>query len=100
MLRRTLLVDDGGAVDDRLVDPLDDAPPVTPRGSLPLTVVAWVLAVVAVVPTGLSLVLGPLGMACGLVAHLKGRRAGFAAAATAAVTTVVGLSLQSFLEPF
>ncbi len=85
---------------DQVVDPLDDAPEVTPRGSLVLTVLAWVLAVAALLPTGLSLVLGPLGMACGLIAHLKGRRAGFAAAVTAAVTTVIGLSLQSFLEPF
>lgn len=87
-------------MEDRPVDPLDEAPPVTPRGSLVLTVAAWVLAVLAVLPTGLSFVLGPIGMACGLVAHLKGRRAGFAAAVAAAVATVVGLSLQSFLEPF
>lgn len=81
-------------------DPLDDAPAVTPRGSLALTVVAWVLAVVALLPTGLSLLVGPVGMACGLIAHLKGRRAGFVAAAACAFTTVIGLSLQSFLEPF
>ena len=87
-------------MEDEAVDPLDEAPPVGPRGSLALTVVAWVLAVAAVVPSGLSFVLGPLGMACGLIAHLKGRRAGFAAAVAAAVTTVIGLSLQSFLRPF
>lgn len=87
-------------MDDQAVDPLDEAPPVTSRGSLVLTVVAWVLATLAVLPTGLSLVLGPLGMGCGLIAHLKGRRAGFAAAAAAAVTTIVGLSIQSFLESF
>lgn len=87
-------------MEDLHVDPLDEAPDVSPRGSLALTVLAWVLAVAAVLPTGLSFVLGPLGMGCGLVAHLKGRRAGFAAAAVAAVTTVVGLSIQSFLDPF
>ncbi len=87
-------------MEDLHVDPLDDAPDVSPRGSLVLTVVAWVLAAAAFLPTGLSFVLGPLGMGCGLVAHLKGRRAGFAAAVAAAVATVVGLSIQSFLDPF
>ena len=61
--------------------------------------VAWILAVAAVVPTGMSFVLGPLGMACGLVAHLKGRRAGFAAAVAAAIATVVGLSVQVVPRP-
>lgn len=87
-------------MEDLHLDPLDDAPDVSPRGALALTVIAWVLAAAAVLPTGLSFVLGPLGMGCGLVAHLKGRRAGFVAAAVAAVTTVVGLSIQSFLDPF
>ena len=87
-------------MEDLHADPLDEAPDVSPRGSLVLTVVAWVLAAAAVLPTGLSLVLGPLAMGCGLIAHLKGRRAGFAAAVTAAVTTIVGLSVQSFLDPF
>ena len=88
------------AVEDLHADPLDDAPEVSPRGSLALTVIAWVLGIAAVLPTGLSFVLGPLAMGCGLVAHLKGRRAGFVVAAVAAVTTIVGLSIQSFLDPF
>lgn len=88
------------AVDEQHVDPLDEAPDVSPRGAATLLVSAWVLAVAALVPTGLSFVLGPLGMACGLLAHLKGRRAGFAAACAAAFATVIGLSLQSFLTPF
>ena len=87
-------------MDQEHVDPLDEALVVSPRGALALVVTAWLLAVAAVLPTGLSFVLGPLGMACGLLAHLKGRRAGFAAACAAAATTVVGLSLQSFLTPF
>ena len=87
-------------MDELQADPLDDAPEVSPRGSLALTVVAWVLGIAAFLPTGLSFVLGPLAMGCGLVAHLKGRRAGFAAAAVAAVGTVVGLSVQSFRDPF
>lgn len=87
-------------MEDLHADPLDDAPDVSPRGSLALVVVAWVLAVAALLPTGLTLILGPLGMGCGLVGHLKGRRAGFAAAVAAAITTIVGLSLRSFLDAF
>jgi hypothetical protein len=90
-----------GVVDqtgDGAVDPLDEAPPTTPRGSLALTVVAFVLGAVAFLPTGLSFLLGPVGMACGLIAHLKGQRAGFGAAVVAAVGTVVGLSLRTFLD--
>jgi hypothetical protein len=80
------------------VDPLDEAPPTSPRGSLALTVVAFVLGALAFLPTGLSFLVGPVGMACGLIAHLKGRRAGFGAAVVAAVGTVVGLSLRTFLD--
>lgn len=87
-------------MDDHGVDPLDEAPDVGPRGSLALTIAAWVLAAAAVLPTGLSFLFGPLGMACGLLAHLKGRRAGFVATSVAAVATVIGLSLQFFLRPF
>lgn len=92
--------EDLGVGEEPGIDPLDEAPDVSPRGALALTVVAWVLAAAAVLPTGLSFVLGPVGMTCGLIAHLKGRRAGFAAAVAAAITTVVGLSIQSFLDPF
>lgn len=80
------------------VDPLDEAPPTTPRGSLVLTITAAVLGALAFLPTGLSFVLGPVGMGCGLVAHLKGRRAGFGAAVFAGVGTVVGLSLRTLLD--
>lgn len=81
------------------VDPLDDAPETTPNGSLVLTVAAFLLAAAALVQ--IPIVLGPLGMACGLVAHVKGRRAGFVAAVAAGITTVVGLSVQFLLvNPF
>lgn len=76
-----------GAPEDRA----EQAPTGSPRGARALTVVAFALAVLALVE--LPMVLGPLGMACGLIAHVKGDRAGFAAAVVAAVTTVVGLTL-------
>ncbi len=83
-----------------VVDPFDEAPDVSSRGSLVLTVVAFVLGAVAYLPTGLSFLVGPIAMACGLVAHLKGRRAGFAAAVFAAVGTVLGLAFQQFLTSY
>jgi hypothetical protein len=84
--------------DEQYVDPLDEAPAMSPRGATALTVAAWVLAVAALLPSGLSFVIGPVGMACGLIANLKGQRAGFIAASAAALATVIGLSLQSFLR--
>ena len=81
-------------------DPLDEAPATGPRGALALTIVGFVLGGLAFLPTGLSFVLGPVGMLCGMVGHLKGRRAGFAAAVVAGIGTVVGLSLAAFLEPY
>lgn len=84
--------------DQPAIDPLDEAPETTPRGAGVLVVVAAVLAGLSFLPTGLSLVLGPLGMGCGLVAHLKGRRAGFTAAVVAGVGTVAGLSLRALLD--
>ncbi len=85
---------------DDYVDPLDEAPTVSPSGSLALTIVAFVLGAAAYLPTGLSFLLGPLGMGCGLIAHLKGRRAGFGAAVFAAVGTVLGLAFQNFLTAY
>lgn len=91
----------GSGLDERdlgEVDPLDEAPPTTPRGSLALTIAAVALGVAALLPTGLSYVLGPIGMACGLIAHLKGRRAGFGAAVFAGVAMVVGLSVRTLMD--
>jgi hypothetical protein len=83
-----------------LVDPLDEAPAVSPNGSLVLTVIAFTLGAAAYLPTGMSFVLGPIAMACGLIAHLKGRRAGFGAAVFAATGTVLGLAIQQFLTSY
>lgn len=83
-----------------VADPLDETPATTPRGALLLAALGFVLGIAAFLPTGLSFVLGPIGMTCGLIAHLKGRRAGFAAAVVAGVGTVAGLSLRAFLDAF
>jgi hypothetical protein len=71
----------------------------SPRGATALTVAAFALAGLALFQV--PILLGPLGMLCGLVAHVKGARRGFAAAVTAGVTTVVGMSLTFLLaNPF
>ncbi|MFP5309658.1 MAG: hypothetical protein ACLGIR_08775 [Actinomycetes bacterium] len=71
----------------------------SPRGATALTVAAFVLAALALFQ--LPILLGPLGMLCGLVAHVKGARRGFAAAVVAGAATVVGMSLTFlFANPF
>lgn len=77
-----------------------DAPPdLSTRGARALSVVGAVLAVAALFQ--LSILLGPLGMVAGLVAHLKGDRYGFKVAVVAGITTVVGMSLAFLLvNPF
>lgn len=79
------------------VDPFDEGPEPDPRYAGPLVVVAWVLSVVAVVPTGLAFVVGPLGMTAGLVAHAKGHPGAFRAAVAAGIATVLGLCVQFLL---
>ena len=63
----------------------------SPRGATPLAIVALVAAVLAAL-TGVEAVAGPVGMAAGLVAHVKGSRLGLPATALAAVGMVVGMA--------
>jgi hypothetical protein len=71
-------------------------PAASPRGRRALTVLAFVLAVLAIFQ--LPIVIGPLGMAVGLVAHVKGDRLGFVAAMVAGATTVIGMALLFFFD--
>lgn len=74
------------------------APVVTsPRGAGALVVLALALSVTAVV-TGLAALAGPLGMVAGLVAHVKGHRAGMLAAVVAGLATVVGMTIILWLR--
>ena len=63
----------------------------SPRGATPLALLALVAAVLAAL-TGVEAIAGPLGMALGLVAHVKGSRLGLPAAAAAAIGMVVGMA--------
>lgn len=76
---------------DDLRDPFE-TPEASPAFRRPLAIAAGVLAL-------LSLVLvppltGAVGMACGLVAHVKGDRLGFPAAVAAAIAMILGMALE------
>jgi hypothetical protein len=67
------------------------------RFATPLAALGFVLAVLAAF-TGLEVVAGPLGMAVGLVAHVKGSRLGMPAAIAAGIGMIVGMSVTSWLR--
>jgi hypothetical protein len=80
-------------------EPHDPYAPVeaSPRFATPLAVVGFALAVVAAL-SGLEVVAGPLGMAFGLVAHVKGSRLGMPAAVAAGIGMIVGMTVTSWLR--
>jgi hypothetical protein len=69
----------------------------SPRFATPLAVLAFVCAIAALV-TGLAPLFGPLGMAFGLVAHVKGSRLGLPAAVAAGVLMIVGMAVIQYLR--
>jgi hypothetical protein len=69
----------------------------SPRFATPLALVGFALAVVAVVGR-LEAIAGPLGMAVGLVAHVKGSRLGMPAAIAAGMAMIVGMSVTLYLR--
>jgi len=62
-----------------------------------LAVVGVVCAVAAAV-TGLAPLFGPLGMASGLIAHVKGSRYGMPSAILAGLGMIVGMSVILYLR--
>lgn len=66
------------------------------RGATVYVVLAF-LAAFAALWNVLPIFTGPVGMALGLVAHLKQHRLGFPAAVVAGIATLVGLALQLLL---
>lgn len=69
----------------------------SPRFAGPLAVLAAALGVVAAL-TDLAAIAGPVGMAVGLVAHVKGSRFGIPATFVAAAGMVVGFALAFYLR--
>jgi hypothetical protein len=69
----------------------------SPRFATPLALVAFGLAVFAVVAR-MEAIAGPVGMAVGLIAHVKGSRLGMPAAIAAGIATIVGMSITLYLR--
>jgi len=69
----------------------------SPRFATPLAVLAGLLGIAAAV-TGLAAVLGPVGMAVGLIAHVKGSRLGMPATVLAGIGMIVGFSIILYLR--
>jgi hypothetical protein len=80
-------------------EPNDPFAPVdaSPRFATPLAVIGFVLAAVAAL-SGLEVIAGPLGMAVGLVAHVKGSRLGMPAAVASGLGMIVGMTVTSWLR--
>ena len=71
--------------------------PASPRGAGTLALLALAAAVLSIVG-GLAPVAGPVGMALGLISHVKGSRWGLPAAGVAGVATVVGFTITFLLR--
>lgn len=69
----------------------------SPRFATPLALAAFVLGIAAVV-TNLEAIAGPLGMAVGLVAHVKGSRLGMPGAVVAGLGMIIGFSITMYLR--
>ena len=69
----------------------------SPRFATPLAVIGLLCGVAAAV-TGLAAVLGPVGMAFGVVAHVKGSRLGMPAAVVAGIGMIIGFSVIMYLR--
>lgn len=69
----------------------------SPRGRGVLVVLALLSAVAAAI-TGLAPIAGPVGMALGLIAHVKGSRFGVPAAVLAGVGMILGFTVTFLLR--
>lgn len=69
----------------------------SPRFATPLAVAALICAAVAVF-LRVEAIAGPVGMAVGLMAHVKGSRLGLPAAVLAGVGMIVGMTLTLYLR--
>jgi hypothetical protein len=69
----------------------------SPRFATTLAVFGAVFGVAAAV-TGLAPVFGPIGMALGLMGHVKGSRYGLPAAVLAGIGMIVGMSIILYLR--
>ena len=69
----------------------------SPRFATPLAIVAIICAVAAVL-LRVEAIAGPVGMAVGLIAHVKGSRLGLPAAVLAGAGMIIGMTLTLYLR--
>ena len=69
----------------------------SPRFATPIAWLAIALGIAAAV-TGLAAIAGPIGMAAGLVSHVKGSRLGMPATVFAALGMITGMALMFYLR--
>lgn len=83
---------------ERTTEPDPFAPiEASPRFATPLAVIGFGLALAALV-LRLEVVAGPLGMAVGLIAHVKGSRLGIPAAIASGVAMIAGMAISMYLR--
>jgi hypothetical protein len=69
----------------------------SPRFATPIALLGMALGVVAAL-MNLAAIAGPIGMAAGLVAHVKGSRLGIPATFVAAIGMVIGMAIMFYLR--
>jgi hypothetical protein len=69
----------------------------SPRFATPLAVVAFLLAFAALF-LRVEVVAGPLGMAVGLIAHVKGSRWGLPGAIASGAAMIAGMAITMYLR--
>lgn len=69
----------------------------SPRFATPIAVLGILLGVAAAL-TGTAAIAGPVGMAAGLVAHVKGSRLGMPATVVAAIGMIAGMVITFYLR--
>lgn len=69
----------------------------SPRFATPLAAVGFVFAAVAFF-LRLEAIAGPLGMAVGLIAHVKGSRWGIPAAVASGIAMIAGMAVTLYLR--
>lgn len=72
-------------------------PQASPRFATPLAVFAWLLAAVTLL-TGLAPITGPVGMAVGLIAHVKGSRLGLPATIACGAALILAMAFSMYLR--
>ena len=78
----------------------DPFAPITtsPQNTHLIAKIALILGILTAISGGVAMLWGPLGMAVGLIGHVKGSRLGMPAAIVAAIGTVIGMSLHFLLR--